>query len=300
MKTERSIWAAFLLNLAFSIFEFVGGILTGSVAILSDAVHDIGDAASIGISFFLEKKSKRSPDGKYTYGYARFSAVGSLITTLVLLFGSGVMIYNAIGRIIAPTRIHYDGMILFAIVGVCVNFLAALLTHGGGSLNQRAVNLHMLEDVLGWVVVLIGGIVMRFTGILLLDPILSMGVSVFILLRALQNLKKILDLFLEKVPCDMDIARLQSQVEGIDGVTDVHHIHLWSMDGQHSFATMHIVTDRNAYEMKEKIRKTLQVLGIAHVTLELETTEEHCLQRQCAGTAAKCCTHRLPHHGHHH
>ena len=191
-------------------------------------------------------------------------------------------------------------MILFAIVGVCVNFLAALLTHGGGSLNQRAVNLHMLEDVLGWVVVLIGGIVMRFTGILLLDPILSMGVSVFILLRALQNLKKILDLFLEKVPCDMDIARLQSQVEGIDGVTDVHHIHLWSMDGQHSFATMHIVTDRNAYEMKEKIRKTLQVLGIAHVTLELETTEEHCLQRQCAGTAAKCCTHRLPHHGHHH
>lgn len=300
MKTERSILAAFLLNLAFSIFEFVGGILTGSVAILSDAVHDIGDAASIGLSFFLERKSKRSPDGKYTYGYARFSAVGSLITTLVLLFGSGVMIYNAIGRIIAPTRIHYDGMILFAIVGVCVNFLAALLTHGGGSLNQRAVNLHMLEDVLGWVVVLIGGIVMRFTGILLLDPILSMGVSVFILLRALQNLKKILDLFLEKVPCDMDIARLQSQVEGIDGVTDVHHIHLWSMDGQHSFATMHIVTDRNAYEMKEKIRKTLQVLGIAHVTLELETTEEHCLQRQCAGTAAKCCTHRLPHLGHHH
>ena len=295
MKTERSILAAFLLNLAFSIFEFVGGILTGSVAILSDAVHDIGDAASIGLSFFLEKKSKRSPDGKYTYGYARFSAVGSLITTLVLLFGSGVMIYNAIGQIIAPTRIHYDGMILFAIVGVCVNFLAALLTQGGGSLNQRAVNLHMLEDVLGWVVVLIGGIVMRFTGILLLDSILSMGVSVFILFRALQNLKKILDLFLEKVPCDMDIARLQSQVEGIDGVTDVHHIHLWSMDGQHSFATMHIVTDRNGHEMKEKIRKALQVYGITHVTLELEKSNEDCRERQCSGIQHNCCA-----HGHHH
>ena len=300
MKADKSILAAFLLNLAFSILEFVGGILTGSVAILSDAVHDIGDAASIGISFFLEKKSLRPPDRKYTYGYARFSVIGSLITTLVLLFGSVVMIYNAIGRIITPTRIHYDGMILLAIVGVCVNFLAALLTHGDGSLNQRAVNLHMLEDVLGWVVVLLGGIVMRFTDIPLLDPILSIGVSVFILVNALRNLKEILELFLEKAPCDIDVARIQSQVARIEGVMDVHHIHLWSMDGQLSLATMHIVTDRDACEMKEKIRKTLQVLGIDHVTLELETKEEHCRQRQCAGTAAKCCAHGHHHHGHHH
>ena len=163
MKTERNIFIAFLLNLSFSVFEFIGGIITGSVAIMSDAVHDIGDAASIGISFFLEKKSKGKPDEKYTYGYARYSVVGGLITTLILLLGSVMVIYNAVNRIIEPTEIDYTGMIIFAVVGVCVNFCAAIFTREGGSLNQKAVNLHMLEDVLGWLVVLMGAIVMKFT-----------------------------------------------------------------------------------------------------------------------------------------
>ena len=148
MKTEKNILIAFILNLAFSIFEFAGGIFTGSVAIISDAVHDIGDAASIGISYFFEKKSKKQPDEKYTYGYARYSIIGSVITTLILLFGSVMVIFNAINKIIEPTEINYNGMIIIAIIGVCVNFCAAFLTREGDSLNQKAVNLHMLEDVL--------------------------------------------------------------------------------------------------------------------------------------------------------
>ena len=165
MKTEKNILIAFILNFAFSIFEFLGGIFTGSVAIISDAVHDIGDAASIGISFFLEKKSNQQPNEAYTYGYARYSVLGGIITTVILLLGSVIVISNAISRIISPTEINYNGMIIFAIVGVCVNLCAALFTREGGSLNQRAVNLHMLEDVLGWIVVLIGAIVMHFTGL---------------------------------------------------------------------------------------------------------------------------------------
>lgn len=144
MKTERNILIAFILNLAFSIFEFVGGIITGSVAIMSDAVHDIGDAASIGVSYFFEKKGER------------YSLIGAFITTLTLLIGSSITIYNAIRRLFAPTEIHYEGMIVFAIVGVCVNLCAAFVTREGDSLNQKAVNLHMLEDVLGWLVVLAG------------------------------------------------------------------------------------------------------------------------------------------------
>ena len=150
MKTEKNILIAFVLNLAFSVFEFFGGIFTGSVAIVSDAIHDIGDAASIGVAFFLEKKSKKQPDRKYTYGYARYSVIGGLITTLILLVGSCLVVYNAILRIIEPTVINYDGMIVFAVVGVIVNLCAAIFTREGGSINQRAVNLHMLEDVLGW------------------------------------------------------------------------------------------------------------------------------------------------------
>ena len=180
MKTERNILIAFILNLSFSIFEFVGGIITGSVAIMSDAVHDVGDAASIGVSYFLERKGEK------------YSIIGAFITTITLLIGSVVTICNAIGRLIDPTKINYDGMIVFAIVGVCVNFCAAIVTREGDSLNQKAVNLHMLEDVLGWIVVLIGAIVMRFTDFALLDPIMSIGVSVFILINAIRNLKEII------------------------------------------------------------------------------------------------------------
>lgn len=281
MKTERNILVAFILNLLFSIFEFIGGVFTGSVAIISDAVHDVGDAASIGISYFLERKSKKQPDQKYTYGYARYSVIGGLFTTIILLIGSVIVMYNSIIRIINPTEINYNGMILFAVVGVCVNFCAAYFTREGDSINQRAVNLHMLEDVLGWGIVLIGAIVMKFTDFKLIDPIMSIGVSLFILIHAVKNLKEITDLFLEKVPNNTSLSEIKERIEKIDGVIDVHHIHLWSMDGQNNFATMHIVTDSEAHEIKDEIRAELLEHGIGHVTIEIEASAEHCHQKNC-------------------
>ena len=205
MKTERNILIAFILNIFFSIFEFIGGIITGSVSIISDAVHDMGDAASIGISFLLEKLSKKQPDTNYSYGYLRYSVLGGLFTTLVLFFGSAAVIYNAILRILNPVQVNYNGMIIFAIVGVTVNFIAALVTREGDNINQKAVNLHMLEDVLGWIVVLIGAIIMKFTDISILDPIISIFVALFILLNSFKTLKEILDLFLEKTPHSVNI-----------------------------------------------------------------------------------------------
>ena len=245
MKTERNILIAFILNLLFSVFEFIGGIFTGSVAITSDAIHDIGDAASIGIAYFLEKKSKKQPDEKYTYGYARYSIIGGFITTLILLIGSVTMIYNAINRIIDPAEISYNGMIVFAVVGVIVNFCAAFFTREGDSLNQKAVNLHMLEDVLGWIVVLVGAVVMRFTNFALIDPIMSIGVSLYIFINAIKNLKDVADLFLEKTPHNIDVTEIKEHIEEIDGIIDVHHIHVWSLDMHNNFATMHIVTDNS-------------------------------------------------------
>lgn len=296
MKTEKNILVAFLLNLLFSVFEFLGGVFTGSVAIVSDAIHDIGDAASIGISYFLEKKSKRQPDETYTYGYARYSVIGGVITTLILLFGSVMVIYNAIGRIITPTPINYNGMIVFAIVGVIVNFSAALFTRDGHSLNQKAVNLHMLEDVLGWIVVLVGAIVMRFTDFALIDPIMSIGVAIFILINAIRNLKEALDLFLEKAPHGIDMNEIKEHLTEIEGVLDVHHIHIWSMDGHNNYATMHIVTNADPHRIKDAVREELGEHGIGHVTLELESEGEHCHEQCChvefdAGSG---------HHHHHH
>ncbi len=298
MKTERNILMAFILNLMFSIFEFIGGIMTGSVAIVSDAVHDVGDALSIGISYLLERKSKKQPDEKYTYGYTRYSVAGGFITTLFLLVGSGITIYSAIKRIITPTDINYDGMIVFAVVGVCVNFCAALFTHGWGSLNQKAVNLHMIEDVLGWTVVLVGAVIMRFTNFTVLDPIMSIGVSIFILINAIRNMKEVADVFLGKAPHNVDIRKIKERIAGIGGVLDVHHIHLWSMDGQNNCATMHIVTDCEPYGIKNKIRKDMRDYGIGHVTIEIENSFEHCHEKHCnIGILVKSAHN---HHGHHH
>ena len=281
MKTEKNIFIAFILNLAFSVFEFIGGVFTGSVAIISDAIHDIGDATSIGVAFFLEKKSKKQPDKKYTYGYARYSVIGSGLTTLILLLGSAMIIYNAVLRIISPTEINYNGMIIFAIVGVCVNLGAALLTRDGDSLNQKAVNLHMLEDVLGWVVVLVGAIVMRFTDFYIIDPLMSIGVAIFILINALKNLKEILDLFLEKTPRDISIDEIAEHICEVEGVLSVHHIHVWSMDGHNNYATMHVVVKGDTHTIKHNIRGELKEHGIGHATLEIETEDEHCHEEHC-------------------
>lgn len=298
MKTEKNILWAFILNFGFAIFELIGGILTGSVAILSDSVHDIGDATSIGLSYFLEKKSKKQPDEKYTYGYARYSVLGGVITTVILIVGSVAVVYNAILRIIHPTEIHYNGMIVFAIVGVVVNLTASLLTRHGHSLNQKAVNLHLLEDVLGWVVVLIGAVVMRFTDFAIIDPIMSIGVAVFILINAVKNLKEVLDLFLEKTPKGINVAEIKTHLLGIEGVLDIHHIHIRSMDGENNYATMHAVIRGDAHELKEKIRAELKEHGISHVTLETEIEGEECHEKECKTefhAHGGCC-----HHHHHH
>lgn len=298
MKSNRNILIAFILNLSFSVFEFFGGIFTGSVAIISDAIHDLGDATSIGVSYFLERKSKNQPDENYTFGYARYSVIGGFITTLILVIGSVLTVYNAINRIITPVEINYNGMILFAVVGVCVNFFAAFFTRKGESINQKAVNLHMLEDVLGWIVVLFGAIVMRFTDFALIDPIMSICVSAFILYNAVRNLKEIADLFLEKTPQKIKIAEIENHMKEIDGVIDVHHIHIWSMDGQYNYATMHIVTDGNPHEVKERVRDELLEHGIKHVTIELETSAETCHEKTCHVEISSHSTHQ--HHHHHH
>lgn len=300
MKTEKNILIAFLLNLIFSIVEVVGGILTGSIAIVSDAVHDFGDAFSICVSYFFEKKSKKQPDGVYTYGYARYAVLGGLITTVILLFGSAVVIYNAVFRFFNPIPIDYDNMLMLAVVGLVVNLLATYVTHGGRSINQKAVNLHMLEDVLGWIVILIGAVIMRFTNFYLLDPILSILVAVFILVNAVKNLKEILDIFLLKKPKDVDVDELKEHVLGIEGVTDVHHIHIWTIEGERTYATMHIVAEEYDCRIKKQIKEEMAEHGIAHTTIEMETPKEECEEKACIVKDAENHTGHHHHHHHHH
>ena len=282
MKYEKNILIAFVLNLLFSIFEFIGGFLTNSVAIISDAVHDGCDAISIGISYFLERKSKKEPDQVYTFGYMRYSVLGAFITTGILLIGSIFVIYNAVLRIMNPVSINYNGMIIFAVFGVVVNLIAAYVTREKDSVNQRAVNLHMLEDVLGWVVVLIGSIIIKFTNINVLDSVMSILVSLFILFNACKNMKSIVFLFLDRVPSEISLDDLLDHLNSIDGVNSVHHVHIWSLDGINNYATLHLVSNSDdLLNIKKRVREELEGHGINHATIEIDNTKEECLDYKC-------------------
>lgn len=299
MKTERNILIAFLLNLSFAIFEFFGGMITSSVAIMSDAIHDMGDALSIGVSWWCERKSKQKEDDVYTYGYARYSVVGSVIITVILLIGSVTVLTNAVNRLFRPIEINYDGMIIFGVVGVMINSAAAFYTREGDSLNQKAVSLHMLEDVLGWIVVLIGAIVMKFTDISMIDPVLSIVVTIYVAIQAVSHLKEALDIFLERTPNGFDMNKMKEHLKEIEGVENVHHIHIWSMDGVNNYATLHVVTNEDSKEIKKKVREELMEHGICHVTIEIEKVGEKCGHEICSVESTNNYSHTHHHHHHH-
>lgn len=300
-ESANNIKMAFLLNLGFSIVELIGGIITNSISIISDSIHDFGDALSIAIAFFLEKKSKKEPNEKYTYGYLRYSILGALITTVVLLTGSIVMIYNSVYRIINPVEVNYNGMIILAVVGLIINGLGAYKTARGEHLNERTVSLHLLEDVLGWAVVLVGSILMRIFDMSILDPILCIGITIFILVHVFRNLKEIAQVFLEKAPENVNIKNIKSELIS-ENVKDIHHIHVWTLDGVANYITLHVLLRDNItldeiVETKKTIRNKLKEEGIEHATIEIEFCNEHCEEIDC-----KVCTHEGDgnHHHHHH
>ena len=303
-ESSKNILIAFLLNLSFTIIEIVGGIFTNSMAILSDAIHDLGDSISIGMAFFLEKKSEKRADDNYTYGYARYSILGALITSLILLVGSIIVIYTAITRIISPEPVNANGMIILAIIGVIVNGIAVIKTAKGAKLNEKAINLHLLEDVLGWGIVLIGSIVMAIFNIAIIDSILTIVVALYILYHVYKNIKQVFEIFLEKTPEGFDIQKLKAEIKGVSKhIEDVHHVHVWSLEGESTICTMHvllknILSKDEMIKLKNEIKEEAEHhFGISHLTLEFEYMGEKCKEVDCAVCdAKKSCAH---HHHHH-
>lgn len=276
MKSEKNILIVFWVNVFFVFFEIAGAFITGSMAILSDSVHDLGDSITLGVSYLLEKKSKRKKDDKHTYGYVRYSLIGSIITTIILVLSSFFLILGSLKRLINPIDIHYNGMIVFSTIGIIVNLFAMYLTKGGKSLNEKAINLHKMEDLLGWIIVLIGSIIMKLTGFSLIDPILSIIVALIILIGAMKNIKIILKIFLEVTPDNIDIKELKNNIKKIRGVKGVHHIHIRSFDGYTNYLTMHVVLDKYDAQIKRNIKNKLNEMGIEHSNIEVELFGEEC------------------------
>lgn len=272
---------AFFLNLSFTIIEIAGGIWTNSLAILSDAIHDLGDSLSLGMAWYLETYARKDKDKKYSYGYRRYSLLSALINTVVLIVGSVFILSRAVTRLFNPEPVNAKGMILFAVLGIIVNGLAMLRLRGGKSLNAQVVAWHLIEDVLGWVAVLIMSIVLLFTDLYILDPIFSILITSFVLYNVIKNLRKTLALFLQAVPENMDLEKIENRLLAIDNVCSSHHTHIWSMDGEHHVLTTHLVVEEDTSQgevlcIKEEINQLSKEMGFLHTTVEIEYGDEKC------------------------
>lgn len=288
----KNIKVAFFLNLGFTVFEIIGGFLTNSVAILSDAIHDLGDSLSLGLAWYFQKVARKGRDASYSYGYKRFSLLGALINSVVLITGSIFILKEAIPRIFEPVQTKAEGMFLLAIVGVVVNGLAVFRLKKGNTLNERVVSLHLLEDVLGWLAILVGSVVMYFFDVPVLDPIMSIGIAGFILFNVFKNLKMTLRIILQGTPAEFDSEEIEREVMTIDGLDSVHDLHIWSVDGNYNVMTLHVVlkreVDMNHLELlKTKIREMLSAKGIQHVTIEFETAGASCCMENCCSTSSE-------------
>lgn len=275
----KNLRLAFFLNLIFTLIEIVGGIYTNSIAILSDAVHDLGDSLSLGTSWYLQIKSNQKPDAKYSFGYRRFSLLGALINSLVLVLGSVYIIYEAIGRLMHPEETDPEGMFFFAIFGIIVNGYAAWKLSTGESMNEKVMSWHLIEDVLGWAAILIVSIILYFKEIPILDPLLSLGITLYILWNVFKRLRETIHLFLQGNPANIDRETLLNELKEVDGVDDMHDIRIWSLDGEHHVFSGHFTvhsaeTNTDIIRVKKQIKKILKQYPFEYYTIETELKDE--------------------------
>jgi len=281
-NSEKNLKLAFFINFGFTIIEIIGGFLTNSVAIISDALHDMGDSLSLGLAWYIEgKANKKGATNDFSFGYARFRLLGALINSVVLIAGSIYIIYEAISRLQNPEAVDSKYMIGFAILGVLANGYAAWRVSGGKSLNDKVVSWHLLEDVLGWVAVLIVAIILQFKDWYILDPILSLGITLYILWGVGGRLKDTLHLLLQGVPEGLDMQEVKRQLQQVDHVNSIHHMHVWSLDGEHHVLTAHLVLENiTHYDQIDDVRQSaiesVADWDFSHHTFQLELDRRKC------------------------
>jgi len=285
-KAEANLKIAFWLNALFAIIEIAGGILTNSIAILSDAFHDLGDSAALGLAYYFQRVSTKKRDDTYTYGYKRYSLLGASTSAIILLIGSVIIIFKAIPRLMAPEPVHTQGMMYLAIVGIIINGLAMFRLNKGETQNEKVISIHFLEDVLGWVAVLVASIVMRFYDVPILDPLLSLIITSFILFRVFGNIRKTFRIFMQATPSEEQVDYFRTNLATIKGIIDIHDMHFWTMDGSYNIASLHVSVDpemtvTDTETVKLEVRNFLEKEGFAHTTIEIEPGGKLCELHDC-------------------
>jgi len=279
--TEANIKIAFFMNAGFALAELIGGYFVNSVAIIADALHDFGDSLALAFSWRMEALARKESDKRFSYGYRRFSLLSAVVSAIVLMTGSIFIFFEAIQRLANPQPADAQGMMVFAFIGIAVNGFAALRTSRGKNLNSQIISWHLLEDVLGWAAVLVVSIVLLFTDLYILDPLLSILITIIVLFNVIKNFRKTLAVLLQGVPESVDIASIESEIRKMEMVNGIHHTHVWSLDGEQNVLTTHIVLGLNAKKeqirtIKNKVRELTKKNGLSHTTIEFEYLEDDC------------------------
>jgi len=287
MSSKTSIWLAFFLNLSYAIVEFIAGGIFGSSAVLADSVHDLGDAIAIGISALLETISNREEDRQYTLGYKRFSLLGAMLTAVILMIGSVLVILENVTKIVHPQPVNEEGILWLGIIAVAINVLASLVVRKGKTKNESILSLHFLEDTLGWLAVILMAIILRFTDWYILDPLLSLVISIFILSKAIPRFWSTLKIFLDAVPEGVETSDLEKDLEALPNVNSVNQLSIWSMDGLENNAIIHICLEdwEEMTETKNQVRQLLEERGVQNITIEVDTSQSNHAQHKRKVTA---------------
>jgi cobalt-zinc-cadmium efflux system protein len=274
----KNIGIAVVLNVTFTLIEVIGGVWTNSLTILSDALHDFGDSVTLIVAWVLERKASAPADTKRTFGYQRLSLLSAILSALVLVAGSVVILTHAIPRLIRPEPVNASGMTWLAVLGIAFNGLGFLRLQKGPSISEKVLAWHLLEDVLGWTVILVGAVTMQFWDNPLIDPILTIGFIAFTLRGVGRNIKETFNIFLQGVPSHIDLESVRRSILSVRGVQGVHDIHVWSLEGETDIFTGHVVVAREELELvddlRRRIREALREQHIEHSTIEIESTDE--------------------------
>jgi cobalt-zinc-cadmium efflux system protein len=284
-EREKRVRFAAFLNIAFTVVEIVGGFWTNSLAILSDALHDFGDSVALLVSWLFERGARKSPDTVRTFGYQRLSLFSALISASILIGGSVIIMFQAVPRLFNPETVNASGMVGIAVIGIIFNGAGFFLLKKGESLNEKVLSWHLLEDVLGWVGILVGGVIIYFWKFYLLDPLMTIGLTAFILYNVTKNLREAINILLQGVPEHIDLEAVKKELTSIKGVIDIHDIHIWSLEGETDVFTAHVVLDdetlKSPEPTKHAIKEALQKHHIEHSTIELERKD------YCSGTVCE-------------
>lgn len=275
-QKSGNVRVAFFLNLTFTIIEVIGGIISGSIAILADSLHDFADTLSLGAGWYFERKSEKKSSDKYSYGYARFSLLGALINATTLLLGSIFIIYKSITRIINPQMPDVYWMLGIAIIGILLNGFAVWKLKSGKSMNKQVMTIHLLEDAVGWVAVLIGSIILLFYNIPVIDPILAIVINVTVLIFVMSKLVNAIKIMLQRVPPNVNLPELRQKILCLGNVIKVEHLHVWSLNENKLVVSAHLITKgiadlKESEQLKEQVHQFFSDLETEHITIDIKT-----------------------------